>query len=118
VNNEVKAKWVAALRSGEYKQGLTRLKTVYEGIDPKFCCLGVLCDLHDKELNCEQSFESIAGELPDHVKEWAGLEENNPYMRQPASLAYPKEWRTHISVLNDIKQFSFNQLADLIEAQL
>jgi hypothetical protein len=44
MNPEIKAKWVAALRSGEYKQGRGRLNRV-----DKFCCLGVLCDLHAKE---------------------------------------------------------------------
>ena len=38
---EVKAKWIAALRSGKYKQGKKFLNK--EGT--RFCCLGVLCDL-------------------------------------------------------------------------
>ena len=38
-------KWLAALRSGEYKQGTQILKS----IENKFCCLGVLCDLVAKE---------------------------------------------------------------------
>lgn len=41
MNKEVKAKWVAALRSGEYKQGKGRLKN----INNEYCCLGVLCAL-------------------------------------------------------------------------
>lgn len=41
---EVKARWVAALRSGEYKQIKGALKR--EG---GHCCLGVLCDLYAKE---------------------------------------------------------------------
>jgi len=36
---DLKAKWVAALRSGEFKQGQGVL---WDGID-RFCCLGVLC---------------------------------------------------------------------------
>lgn len=39
-----KDKWVAALRSGDYQQGRSRL--VHEGRSGKFyCCLGVLCDV-------------------------------------------------------------------------
>lgn len=38
---ELKEKWVAALRSGKYKQGKKVLRT-YENT---FCCLGVLCDI-------------------------------------------------------------------------
>jgi hypothetical protein len=40
VNPEYKAKWVAALRSGQYQQAQKALKS--EG---GFCCLGVLCDV-------------------------------------------------------------------------
>lgn len=37
----LKARWVAALRSGKYKQGRGSLQTG-EG---EFCCLGVLCEI-------------------------------------------------------------------------
>lgn len=42
MNPEVKAKWVAALRSGYYEQTKSVL-TVGDG--KTFCCLGVLCDI-------------------------------------------------------------------------
>lgn len=53
MDSELKAKWVEALRSGKYKQGKDKLRT----IDDRFCCLGTLCDVIDsskwvKELNC------------------------------------------------------------------
>jgi len=38
---EVKAQWLAALRSGDYEQGHGIMRT----LDNKFCCLGVLCDV-------------------------------------------------------------------------
>ena len=38
---EIQAEWVAALRSGEYKQGTGVLRSEAN----EFCCLGVLCDL-------------------------------------------------------------------------
>lgn len=44
MTNELFNKWVAALRSGEYKQ--TRLVLQDQN---GFCCLGVLCDLLDPE---------------------------------------------------------------------
>ena len=46
---EVKAKWVAALRSGEYEQGYEYLKTVEPNGDTKYCCLGVLCQIQGLE---------------------------------------------------------------------
>jgi hypothetical protein len=40
MNPELKQKWLAALRSGEYKQARGYLKTEFG-----YCCLGVLCDV-------------------------------------------------------------------------
>lgn len=74
---EIKTKWIAALRSGEYKQGKMFLKHADE-----YCCLGVLCDLHCKETGMQwESDGSYCGELkvlPDEVRAWAGLEDVNP----------------------------------------
>lgn len=39
-------KWIAALRSGKYKQTREALARMEDG-EKKFCCLGVLCDLVD-----------------------------------------------------------------------
>jgi hypothetical protein len=40
MNADIKAKWIAALRSGDYKQTQGRLRA-----HDLFCCLGVLCDV-------------------------------------------------------------------------
>ena len=45
---ELKAKWLAALRSDEYKQGKYCLN-----IEGEFCCLGVLCDIAKDEIGYE-----------------------------------------------------------------
>lgn len=43
MNADLKQRWVAALRSGDYAQGQDRLR---QGEKPfEYCCLGVLCDL-------------------------------------------------------------------------
>lgn len=44
MNPRIKQLWLDALRSGDYEQGTGRLRT-----GNRFCCLGVLCDLHSKE---------------------------------------------------------------------
>ncbi len=44
MDQELKAKWLTALRSGEYEQGKGALCTVDHG-DKRFCCLGVLADV-------------------------------------------------------------------------
>lgn len=36
-----KDKWIAALRSGKYKQGRGQLRS----LNNNYCCLGVLCDV-------------------------------------------------------------------------
>ena len=72
---EVRDRWVAALRSGEYKQGRGSM------LDEKgrHCCLGVLCDVlgrepravdgHDGKLNAEH-YDFVYGD--DMVGEFAG----------------------------------------------
>ena len=61
----IKARWVAALRSGDYNQGHGRLHTKENGIS-SFCCLGVLCDLANKENIVSEIIEvpSLASEYP------------------------------------------------------
>lgn len=46
VNTEAIREWVAALRSGDYRQGNSQLKFIstFTG-DFRYCCLGVACDL-------------------------------------------------------------------------
>ena len=41
--DDVKTKWLDALRSGKYKQG----RGILRRPDGSFCCLGVLCDIID-----------------------------------------------------------------------
>lgn len=111
MNPEIKAKWVAALRSGEYKQGTNRLKMA-----DRFCCLGVLCDLHSKETG--QQWVDMPGAqgawyyrqcgLPAFtVVEWAGLDSCDP----------APEGYDPLSVLNDQGR-TFAEIADLIEKHL
>lgn len=90
MNQEIKAQWTAALRSGEYEQGTNRLATLRRGgKTPAFCCLGVLCDLAVKaglELEVEdlpgsdgidarRSYNRATFSLPHAVIKWAGLED-------------------------------------------
>lgn len=45
MDKELKAKWVAALRSGEYKQGRGALCNTDCNGNKSYCCLGVLADV-------------------------------------------------------------------------
>lgn len=121
MNKEIKKKWIAALTSGEYRQGTLKLRN-----GDNYCCLGVLCDLHRKSagLNykwitekCGQYYNELyLGSninLPSEVVIWAGLERSNP-----------KLGKISCSSLNDgdydFKIFShtFEQIAKLIEKHL
>jgi hypothetical protein len=65
---EIKAKWITALRSGQYQQVTSYLRTT-QG----FCCLGVLCDILEPQLwrkpilydNVNYTHRNGAGGLPD-----------------------------------------------------
>lgn len=109
LNLEVKAKWLAALRSGEYKQGRGFLQR-----DGKFCCLGVLCDLHDKETggegwksnnSCVKSYQGAQYMAPLTVARWAGIEAD--LSRDSVYL-----WAS----LNDEGK-TFAEIADIIEQE-
>ena len=112
MNKEIKEKWIAALKSGEYEQGKNYLRTS----DNKFCCLGVLEDIHLKELGKEWETNSEGGYhidgntayLTKETQKWAGLERDNPY---------PKECNRSLAVLNDEGQ-TFEEIADFIEKGL
>lgn len=117
---EIKQKWLNALRNGEYTQGRYQLRDD----NNNFCCLGVLTDLYLKETNQEwiegeEQFAYLApsqggnngGVLIQEVIEWAGLKLANPELTT-------KNTEVVISDLNDYYNYSFDQIADLIESQL
>lgn len=120
-NRENIAKWVAALRSGEYEQGRAALR---RGND--FCCLGVACDIsgvgewEDMRTGVGMFFYRTekgsrignSATLPAAVSRWLGIDTDNPKLKYgltgPSSLP--------ASVLNDSHKLPFSEIADLIEA--
>jgi hypothetical protein len=138
LNAEVKAKWVAALLSGEYKQGKGWLRSRQDD----YCCLGVLCDLARADgvgywsLTADKTGVSIyryvaegqmdGAELPNAVQEWAGLGEPDPTVPMNSAVEfanYPTGedtsamQETTLAAVNDAKA-SFAQIAKLIEETL
>ncbi len=111
MNQEIAEQWVAALRSGKYKQNRASLRR-----GDKFCCLGVLCNLHaiaHPEVAAQQkSRRYYLGEgtyLPKQVQQWAGMR-----TKDGADLASAFSPTTSLAALNDCGQ-SFTQLAKTIE---
>lgn len=110
---EIKARWLAALRSGDYIQGHGRLR---EG--NTFCCLGVLCDLYAKETGVEWQKEESghcafdhASFLPNCVMHWAGLEDHDPIPKLGGASCT-------LSYFNDVRRAGFNEIADHVERGL
>jgi hypothetical protein len=106
--------WIAALRSGEYKQGRRRLQ---DGED-SYCCLGVACKLVIK--NPSYSFNRLVGSYPDDQNgspEWLkGI--NDDFMIREivkVDVGYDSIMARKISQLNDAHTHTFSQIADLLE---
>lgn len=72
MNPEIKAKWVAALRSGEYTQTSGSLKS-----EDGHCCLGVLCEISKLEtgFGVDENLAENYGDdrICDTVQNWANL---------------------------------------------
>lgn len=131
MKSEIKQKWVEALRSDKYAQGKFRL---YDGTN--YCCLGILCELYLKEtgetwgplddhISDGTDKYYIDGEsevLPGVVGEWAGVNGSGvdgSGLEVVIPLPEPEQtMKVGIISLNDDLDYTFPQIADLIEAQL
>jgi hypothetical protein len=129
MNPDIKNEWVTRLRSGEYKQGTGALNR-----GGSYCCLGVLCEIGvekgilSKEYAGpgarymdEYEFTALDNEydasselLPEAAREWAGLEDSNPYV---SYLDDDDEMYNGLAEVND-NGLTFAEIADLIEDQL
>lgn len=109
MNPKVKAKWLEALRRGEYTQGEGTLRQGTSRV-VKFCCLGVLCDLYDSTQWSESSYwdgEMDETLLPPTVREWSGI-------LNAGKGAYRDENTGRLAEMND-SGVPFAQIADYIE---
>lgn len=135
---ERRARWVEALRSGEYEQGFGRLRQ-----SDVYCCLGVACDVYKRltgqgkwiehavvTLNGEKLtvYEFLSGGVdPESVD----IEEKHKYL---SSACLPEEVAkffdvepggslkegvsgegTYLFTLNDRAKMSLREIADFIE---
>ena len=115
MNPKVKKLWVEALRSGKYKQFRGRLRSS----NNSFCVLGVLCNLHAEahpEIAATQTNMSVylgqSHDLPGAVEDWSGF---NPLaFLNGGTRRYP--YYARLITMNDEWKYSFERLADIIEA--
>jgi hypothetical protein len=117
-----KAQWVAALRSGEYRQGRGHLKKNTDG-ENFYCCLGVLCEIALQDGlplrehvggNGATFFNGDDSFLPSEIAQWAKLPNDNP-STSLRTIENVEENAT-LSYLNDTGK-SFLEIADIIERE-
>jgi hypothetical protein len=142
---EVKAKWVAALRSGDYRQGRGALAArLPDGVE--YCCLGVLMEIAAEAGVTDRSEisryratvdwdDAVGTSAPNQrVGRWATGQEPgtrcarvselheawDPLIRNPHAISARNKNGEYIrlSGLNDHAMYTFEQIADVIEEQL
>lgn len=107
INPEVKAKWVAALRSGNYPQTKGRLRDANG-----FCCFGVLCDLKDHTAwSASGNYEYQSALPPVSVRQFSGIDALDDIEVEIYGTYKP------LARHNDDGR-TFAEIADAIEAQL
>lgn len=136
-------KWIAALRSGKYIQVDGRLKDAQDRKHPKYCCLGVACEIYiaetgqgswigkpggsavvfrDKDNNVESA------ELPGDVARWLGFMDDTGYPLSDPVLSFTDEQKARLEEsipgsrsnpsainANDLVGMSFEEIADAVE---
>jgi len=115
MNPELKKKWVDALRSGEYKQGKSYLRS-----SDSYCCLGVLADVIIKET--DQYYwrrDSTISKLVEvysliNKMDEAVVGSGKFYSAFYDEYLYSLE-QDNLIKLNDGENLSFNEIADYIE---
>ena len=112
----IKEQWTKALRSGEYKQGELRLNTAKLRGGAVYCCLGVLCDLHNKTTGEIQWSDLIEASEGSMVREYDGARNYIPGPVQSWSRLSRKA-EMALSEANDMGA-NFSAIADWIEGHL
>lgn len=126
--------WIDALRSGDYVQGHYALKKHSTILDrPVHCCLGVACEVYQKEVgDLEEdsrasefgfAFDGEVSCLPPKVVNWLGLESMIGLLTETLFLPTrtleggngPVNSFNDLVEINDSSNFTFGDIADLIE---
>lgn len=119
MKEQVKKKWVKALRSGKFSQTQGTLKD-----ESGYCCLGVLCELAVQEGVIKAGRADATGYytygrnsqdlLPPTVQRWAGIKSENPDVK---FIDDGESINVSLSAVND-NGVEFDKIADLIEENL
>jgi hypothetical protein len=104
MDQDIKDKWLAALRSGEYVQGSGLLRQTV-GDTPKYCCLGVLCQVAGLTINDDGLAAGDEG--------YANL---GKIIDAPEKLSVL--WNMNDGTDSINRSYSFEEIADYIEKNL
>lgn len=96
---ENRRKWVAALRSGKYKQCFGTLTYQTTPSHKLFCAMGVACDISGLGEWDGSSYLGYCTNTPDKVTAWLGLPRLAP----------------QVVKMNDIFRLSFEEIAGMVE---
>lgn len=138
MNEQIKARWLEKLRSGDYKQTPGQLGFVDDIGQESYCCLGVLCEIavedgivtrqvdrggsiYYSDTNPTEASEAQMHVLTEGVVEWSGVDSSNPELDTIGfNVEVDDEERTYASLseLNDYAGYNFSAIADFIEAKL
>jgi hypothetical protein len=113
---EIKTQWVAALRSGKYKQGHNVLRSATN----QFCCLGVLCDILPDELvkwNREKDY-CYEAEMPSNGKLGGRSATSLPDALEDDLGLNDRTIINRLMNMNDTQGKTFDEIADYIETAL
>lgn len=116
MNQDIKSKWVAALRSGEYEQDT---KVMHRG-GKCFCALGVLCDVSDKG----EWVPVLGGEYNSFKTNGSSIASiyQSSWVTPSISFIRAIEWDTremeNIVHMNDIEKCTFEEIAAWIEENI
>lgn len=116
--------WVEALRSGDYEQGRTSLKTRDDDNGDRYCCLGVLAELRGV-MSLRSLSVGSSCEFRFNQPLWEGCILNSSYSSLPDGWLPRREteheandMQSYLMKLNDIDRLSFDQIADHIEEEI
>jgi len=106
---EYKAKWIAALRSGEYKQGRGKM---YNKEDDSYCCLGVLQKVldGDKQIGC--GYPTLEWSRTKNMSQFHSFHIN------PANSAQYLSTYHRLAIKNDFPGENFLSIADRIDTNV
>jgi len=105
LDKEIKKAWIEALRSGKYKQGRMCLKR-----DNEYCCLGVLCEINNKL----EEFGCLIG-TSNNVYLSENLEEEFNLIYNGHFKGFLIDEMRCLTEMNDSRNFTFEQIAEVIE---